>query len=341
MIKLKYFFALALLLIILTSSSVFSNVIFDNKDTIKITNKISKNHVHLATSSDVIYLLPPDKTFRVDSARAKVRFGLASEQYEATMEFSFLTGMPSDPKLLQHSNKILKYEVLKINDVNVKYFKLNPLNNESRINWAIFCENELFSFYGIVSYDIKHDKVLSKNIEKSFRSIVVTRNPDVIPERNMGMSGDYALLSSLLGLKFVQRMSIPLAYFTEDGMPAAITKGSKILIMATPPDSRFDTIDIAEKAIRDLNRVFRQYRENDTLIAERVHLEEFLTHDGVVAQGSLLSDPTRSFIGIYATSHGQLPFFVLLGICNEDEKEDFFEKFHKFKATVRSNYTRR
>ena len=338
MTRLKYFFALVVLLIILANTQIFSQVIFDKKDTIKITNKISKKHVHLATASDVIYLLPPDKSFKVDSARARVRFGLVSEKYDATMEFSFMVGMPSDANLLQRSKKILKYEVLKINDVNVKYFKLNPLNNESRINWFVFCENELFSFYGIVSYDIKHDKAISKNIEKSLRSIVVTRNPDVIPERNMGMSGDYALLSSSLGLKFVQRMSIPLAYFTEDGLPAAITKGSKILIMATPPDSRFDSLDIAEKALRDLNRVFRQYRANDTLIAERVQLEEFLTHDGVVIQGSLMSNPARNFIGIYATSHGHLPFFAILGICNEDEKDDFFEKIHKFKATVRSNY---
>ena len=331
----KYF--ILLLALSLAATQIFSQSISTkNKDTVRITSKISNKHVMLPSVSDFIYIIPPDKSFRVDTARERVPFGLVSEKYDATIQISYRLGVSSDVNILQQSNSILKHELLRCNDVNVKYFKLNPLHNESQINWLFFCDNEFFSFYGTIHYDKKFDKALAKNVEASIKSIIVTRNANLVPENNAYMSGDF----SLLDLKFVKRMSVPLTYFTEDGLPALSTKGSKIVILATPPARKLGNIDIAERAIQDLASVLKnselnQLNPDESLIVQRVQPIEFATNHGVVVEGVLSSDPNKNFIAIHSVSVGINTFYVLLGICNEDEKQEFFEKILKFKETVK------
>ena len=338
MVTVKFFFILFALNFLVASQIFSQTVSIDNKDTIHITSQLSKKHIMLPTANNFIHLIPPHRSFVVDEERTRVQFGLFSKKYDATMRIAFRSSIhrstySDDVNQLKLSHRILKYELLRINDVNVKYFKLNPLNDESQINWVIFCDNDFFSLYIVVSYNKKYDRALSKRMESFIRSIIIAPNPSVTPTSNMSMVGDY----SLFDLKFVQRLSVPLSYFTEDGIPAATTRGSKIVILGTPPTVSLDTINIAEKAIRDLNLMLRQHAPNDYLIPLSMRPTEFATYHGVIVEGILASNHNKTFIGIYSNANDpKIPFYGILGICNEDEKEEFFERIHRFKLTVAS-----
>jgi len=322
----KYFLPL-FVLFFLTAAQIYSQGTSKSNNEVAISNR----HIMLPSASEIIYIIPPNESFKFDTTGLRVSFGLLSETYDATMRFSYRIDIPSDVNILRNSYNVLKHETFKSNDVNVQYFKLNPLYNETLIHWVVFCDNDFFSFYGIVAYDIKHDESLSKDIEESLRSIIVIRNPDVVPESNISATGDF----SLLGLKFVQKMSIPMSYFTEDGLPALATQGNKVVMIATPPTSASVNIDISENAISELTAVLRNsVLPNDTLIAICVQPVEFVNNQGVVIEGVLASNPLRNFIGVYSFSRELRVFFAILGICNEDEKEEFFEKILKFKDTV-------
>jgi len=329
------YYSTFIVLVFLTVTQFNQQEIYASKKIKRVTTEITDKHIVLYSTSNFIYIVPPEG-FRADTAQEKVLFGLMSEKYDAGMRFSFRIDYSDDINVLRNGYNILKNESMKINDFNLKYFKLKPLNDGSKIEWLVFADNPFFSFYGILSYDIKFDKTLSKNVEKAIRSIIVTRNTFVTPENNISITGDF----SLLDLKFVQRVSVPLAYWTEDGLPANATKGSKVVILGTPPSQYISKMDIADNAIRSLNNVLRNSVLNDTnhsdnLIAKRVQPTEFVALPGVIIEGVLESDANKHFIAVYSVPDSKVSqFYAILAICDEDEKEELFERIMKFKETV-------
>ncbi|MPN34607.1 hypothetical protein SDC9_182101 [bioreactor metagenome] len=144
------------------------------------------------------------------------------------------------------------------------------------------------------------------------------------------MTGDF----SLLDLKFVQKLTFPISYFTEDGIPVKTTRGSKIVALTTYPLSSAQAVnDMAEPAIDMFNKVLQQQFPHDSIIAHKVYEEDFIGHDGICVEGSLKSDNSKHFLGLY--SQGRSAFYVMLAICNEDETETFFRTVRKFKPTVK------
>jgi hypothetical protein len=300
---------------------------YSNKDTVVINNKLNKNYVLLPTANHEIHLLMPNKHFNADTVSSDF-LGLVSKKYNTHLRISFsVDNVSKTINGITKAYQILKYDVLKINDAIVQLVKYKT--SESSITWSAYCESDFFTFFMNVTYDKKFDKELSKNIEKTYRSLIVTRNPDITPSSSIHAEVNTALLD----LKFVQKMFIPLCYFTEDGIPLKKSKGTKYVIVATPSVSAFDTTEISDAAIQIGNNMLKQNFPEESIIPEKVYEANIAGNDGICIEGTLASNPHKSFMMYF--SKARIISYATIAVCNEEDKVVFFNMFSKFKESIK------
>jgi hypothetical protein len=293
-----------------------------------LTPKITPAHIDLYTMSQVIYLIPPDNSFKTDTT--KTFLGFNSSKYNSTMKISFaIQTMPSEYEQINAIYKILIFKQLQINDISVSYYKLTEKDKDAKsITWLMFCESDFFKFYIINTYDSKHDKALAKKIEKTYKNIIVQRNPDVMPNRNSTLTGNFELLP----LQFVQLMSVPIAYFTEDGSPVNKTHGSKYVALASPPISALENREKSILAIESANAILALQQFSDSIIVERLSELEFCGGDGICIEGTLAHQQSKRFIFYFTKA--KTMFYGLFAVCNKDDAEQFFQIISAFEKTV-------
>jgi hypothetical protein len=324
----------------------FSNTIYSqsnlSQDTIKVTNQLTDKYLKLPAINNIFYILPPEESYIIDENPDK--FGLNSKKYESDLYLRFqsegaLNEVNPDFVLQTRTQfGLLKNELILANDVIVRYIKFKSLqNNDTIINWNMLAGNDFFAIYGNLTYSQKYDKELSDKVEKSFKSIVVTRNPDAKPESNIWFDGEH----SLLDLKFIQRYDAYTSSFSEDGLPVKYSKGSKFAVLATPPHNQGNKNDIAAIGIDEINLVLRNRisTSNDkfdttlSMIPYSVKEDEIDGIPGILFEGVLSTDENRSVIAYFAPANKL--FHSVIGICNSDETAEFFEKIRKYKETVK------
>lgn len=336
--KLNYFMKKTLfimLIIVLALSSRILEAQSSIKDTLKKENPILKEAKILPTFHNFIYVLPPEKSFEIDTNM--IFLGLSSEKYEGVIFSITLPGMGymDDEKAIRQRFNILKQGLMRINNsFDLWYYKLSAKNNPDVITWSIFFKNEFFYGNGLFSYNIKDDKVLGKGIEKTINSFLIIQRPDIVPQRNTLAAGDF----DSIPLKFVQKVTYPNVYFTEDGLPIDKTKGSKIFVLSTRnvPDSK--TLEVFEQAIISSNNILATNNINDSIVVENIEPTQILEATaGIKLSGSLKSDINKSFFSYYIMVPGKDLYFLIFGICNYDEKEEFDKVLDNFRKSVARN----
>lgn len=310
---------------------IFSFLIYGKTNTLKLKPKFSKEHTELVSSSTIIQLIPPDNSFVIDTSR--VRFGLASEKYNSGMMASFkLDDITFDSVVLARRTNILKNGYMLLNDLNVVWYKLASKDSKNpQYNWLVHCEDDFAEFYISLNYDKKFDKELESKIMKTLKSIVLKRNPNVTPDANTLISGDFNKLS----LQFVKKLSQPIAFFTEDGKPPFKTKGNKFLALIAPPITIGDTADYADKALYMNYVVLKQIFPNyDSAMVEKVEEYELDGLIGIKMEGSFELDTNKRFIMYYAQSRIA---YGVLAICDAKDYNEFKKEIDAFTATVTIN----
>ena len=326
----KIFFIIVLVLSIGTLSAQSSSI-----DTLKKDNPILKESIILPTFHNLIYVLPPEKSFERDTNMTF--FGLSSPKYQGvTLSFTLPeSGYMDDEKVIKQNFSILKQGIMRVNNsFDLWYYKLSPKGNPDIIRWSIFFKNEFFYGNGIFTYNIKDDKILGKGIEKTINSFVIIQRPDITPQRNSLASGDF----DSIPLKFVKKSSYPHVYFTEDGFPIDKTKGSKIFVLSTRPPSSTTSLETFEHAIIESNSILYRNNINDSIVVEKIEPTQMLESTaGVKLSGSLKSDINRSFFSYYIIVPGKSLYFLIFGICNYDEREEYDKVLDNFRKSIARN----
>jgi hypothetical protein len=305
-----------------------------SKDTTKKENKITKDLILLPTISNFMYMLPPEKSFQRDTNG--VFLGMSSEKYPG-VTFSFIlrgSDYEEDENVIKEKNTILKQGVMRINDnFDLWYYKLSSKVNPQLITWSIFFKNAFFYGNALFSYLEKDDKILGKGIEKTINSFVIIQRPDIVPTQNVIGIGNF----DSIPLKFVQKRTYPVAYYTEDGLPITHTKGAKIFVFVTGPRAHSDYYELSEAAVLESNKIFRINNLNDSVIVENIESTTMMEVDGIKLSGSLASDNKRSFISYYIKVPDKDIFFLVFGICNAADKKEFDKVLDNFRKTAARN----
>ncbi|MCL2039508.1 MAG: hypothetical protein FWG85_03660 [Bacteroidetes bacterium] len=306
-----------------------------SKDTLKKDNPILKESIILPSYHNFIYVLPPEKSFERDTNMSF--FGLSSKKYPGVI-FSITlpeTGYMDDEKVIKQRFNILKQGIMRINNsFDLWYYKLSPKSNPEMISWSIFFKNEFFYGNGIFNYNTKDDKVLGKGIEKTINSFLIIQRPDLVPEQSSLAVGDF----DAIPLKFVKKFTYPHIYFTEDGLPIDKTKGSKIFALATRNTSFAGSLEVFEQAVFVTNSILANNNIDDSIVVENIEPTQILeAPNGVKLTGSLKSNANRSFFSYYIIVPGKDLYFLVFGICNYDEREEFDKVLDDFRKSVARN----
>jgi hypothetical protein len=298
----------------------------------QLTNKVTPKHVLLPSIQCEIYLIPPDTTFKM--VRDQSLFGYTSSKLGMTISMTMDNQSIREARQLLNSGsfKTVKTQELHINDFDMIYYKLEG-ENDAKVAWLFFASNDFFDLVGEIHYKKADDKKYSSKIEKSLRSFIVKRNPNIFPTTSSFLDGDFTLIP----LKFVQLVSTPVTYFTEDGVPLAKTKGTKFVAIATVPMRQGDTTDIAEVALENANILYRLTYPNDTLVAEKVDLmDEFAKFQGLHITGSVASNDNRVFDMYFSAS--KKTAYILFSMCDAKDATEFFKAIKAFSLTAKPIY---
>jgi hypothetical protein len=329
----KALFNLLILSLILSSATLLSQS--SSKDTVIKNNLITKNLIILPTGGNLIYMLPPEKSFSRDTN--EVFLGFSSEKYQGVTLKIILSesGYDDDENIIRIKYNILQQGVMRINNsFDLWYYKLSPKENPEIIIWNILFRNEFFYGNAKCSYNVKDDKILGKGMEKSINSFVIIQRPDIYPTSNVIGVGNF----DKIPLKFVKKASFCVTYYTEDGFPIDKTKGKKIFAFVTAPMANFDPREESETATTETNKIFKINNINDSIIVEKIEPTTIMEFEGLKLSGSLASDNRLSFFSYYAKILGKTMFFMIYGVCESEDKEEFDKILDDFRKSVERRF---
>lgn len=323
---------MCILAVALSENLYSSNKANPKQDTLHLTANISKQHILLQSANSDLHVLPPEKSFKFKYEDDF--FGLVSEKYpDINMRFVY-SGVEyhdNDSLVNLYYKMLKKIPAMIVNNDFIVWAYKYQLKDEADENyiWSVYVKNDIAYAHGTITYHKKYDKVFDKNMEKLIKNIILSRRTDIKPTANIVGSGDY----SILGLKFVPKMSVPVAYFTEDSKTFVATKHSKMFAFATPNGNRETTEERLDALTRAANQILSLSKLNDTIIIEQLGETSSAEHDWIWVKGTLQNNPSRSFIAYYS-DFTKASYYVLFGICDANEKEEFFAQIDKFRATV-------
>ena len=309
--------------------SISSDTIFT------VTNKITPKHLILESPSNFLYIIPPDESFKVAMEIGK--YGIFSEKLNSSMRFSYQAPNEYAPvekdfisMILKDNNLLMNKLVKSTNNVLIRYAKSKK---DTTITWQMVCGNDFFGLTANLTYNVKYDKMLTNNVENMFKSIIVERNPDITPTTNSPfIIGDY----EVLGLNLVKRMSIPISYFTVDGIPFHRSKGTRAVMLSSISYSNSGGYKSMEQAsIESLETLIKTIflNTNDKIIPYSVkEVDEINEVPTLRIEGHLLSDDSKNVVA-YCSSVGKF-VHIICGIYDEKESNEFFKVIDKFKETV-------
>lgn len=300
---------------------------------IKIETRATPAHIKLGTTNNILYILPPERSFGPDTTGTF--FGLSSPQYPGVILRFIYSGVEYDDNdsLINLKYRLIKkIPLMRVNDYfNVWAYKVQPKQQPAtHYIWLIFIDDDISYIQGTFSYPVANDRVLGANMEKLIKNIVNEPNPVLLPKHSVYCEGDY----SIIGLRFVPQIMAPVAYFTEDAKPFKTTKHSRMFAVASPPFNNSDNKDKITIAIQSANQILSLSKLNDSVVVEQISETEINGSTGYRLRGSLQNNTAKRLVIYYADDLDDL-HFLLLGICDAKDEEDFFEKIDKFRPTLK------
>lgn len=340
-ISINLLVTIAIFIFFTSIDSIYSqqNIDFEkiNSDTINIKSKKTKKYITLQAVNYLIHILPPDNTFKIINNGRD--FGISSKKYNASIllkfqsvnKFSYIDSTFN--KTLNYYKDIIRsYNFFKSDNILFKYMQYGALvGNDTMSTWNMICGNDIFALNIYVTYPIREENKLGKLMKKTLTSLIFEPNPAITPEYNTPFTCDY----SLLGLKFFQRTGLA-SIFTEDGLPLELTKGSKCFFSVVIPPSTSQTDNLADNVITLLNNTFFEPYLQDNILASKVLETEIQQQKGIEIEGSFKNNYEKVFLVFMAATASN--YNIIVGYCNEDEKDLFFEKIRKLKQTWKISY---
>lgn len=334
-------FLFSVVVFLLSNTAVFSQQkVFDinkiNKDTTVVNPKKTSKYTTLKSVNYLIHILPPTKNFT--HIGGNMEFGIESKtdnakitlRFQASHTFNYVDSIFM--KSANHYKEaLLDYRFFKSHEMLFKGMKyISLFNNDTMVTWNMICGNNYCGVAIYATYPLSKESKIGDAFTKTITSIIFEKNPEITPEYNVPFTCDY----SILDLKFFQKTGIA-AIFTEDGESLELTKGTKCFFATSIPPSQSQADNLADNVIDLLNNTFLGPYLKDSIYASKVLETEIQQQKGLQIEGGFKNHDTRVFVIYMAATMGS--YNIVMGYCEEDEKDLFFEKIRKFMKDFRYN----